>query len=42
MGLIYTGKLRAVIGETFPLSEARAAQELMERGEAFGKIVLLT
>jgi len=42
MSLIFTGKLKAVIGETFPLSEARAAHELLEHGDVFGKIVLLT
>lgn len=40
MGLVFAGKLRPVIDATFPLSGIRAAHELMERGEVFGKIVL--
>jgi NADPH:quinone reductase-like Zn-dependent oxidoreductase len=33
-------KLRAVIGSTFPLKEAAAAQMKMEGREFFGKILL--
>ena len=40
MDLIFTGKLNPVIDRTFPLSEARAAQERLQRGEQFGKITL--
>jgi NADPH:quinone reductase len=34
------GKLHPVIGEVFPLSEARAAYTLMQEGKNYGKIVL--
>jgi len=34
------GKLRAVVDRVMPLKEARAAHEVLERREAFGKIVL--
>ncbi len=40
MGLIVAGKLTPVIDRVFPLAEARAAHEYMERGEFFGKIIL--
>ena len=40
MGLVLAGKLVPPIDRTFPLAEARAAQEYMERGEFFGKIIL--
>lgn len=33
-------KIRPVIDSTFDLSEARAAQEKMESGSQFGKIIL--
>ena len=38
--LIASGKARPVVDEVFPLAEARAAHERMERGEQLGKIVL--
>ncbi len=38
--LVASGRARPVIDEVFPLSEARAAHERMERGDQFGKIVL--
>ena len=38
--LVATGRVRPVIDEVFPLEEARAAHERMERAEQFGKIVL--
>ncbi len=41
MSLIVAGKLTPVIDRVFPLAEARAAHEYMERGEFFGKIVLM-
>jgi NADPH:quinone reductase-like Zn-dependent oxidoreductase len=41
MSLILAGKLRPVIDETFALRDARRAHERMERGEFFGKIILL-
>ncbi len=40
MGLLGSGRLRAVIGRQMPLAEARAAQELLAAGEVCGKIVL--
>jgi NADPH:quinone reductase-like Zn-dependent oxidoreductase len=38
--LIAQGRVRPVVDSVFPLAEARAAHERMERGEHFGKIVL--
>ncbi len=40
MDLVTGGELRPVIDRTYPLEEAAAAQERMERGEPFGKITL--
>ena len=40
MGLVFDGKLKPVIDRVFPLAEARAAQERMEKSEQFGKIIL--
>ena len=40
MSLIFAGKLTPVLDQTFALPDARAAQERLERGEFFGKIVL--
>ena len=40
MGLIFEGKLKAVIDRVMPLAEARAAQEILERGENIGKVVI--
>ncbi len=37
---VFSGRLKPVIDSTFPLREARAAHERMERSEMFGKIVL--
>ena len=34
------GKLKKVVDSVYPLEDARAAQERMERGKHFGKIVL--
>ncbi len=34
------GKIKPIIGARFPLSEAKIAFEQLDRGEAFGKIVL--
>ena len=39
--LVCTGRLKPVIDRILPLSEGKAAYELMERGEIFGKIVLM-
>ena len=38
--LIADGKARPVVDRVFPLAEARAAHERLERGDQFGKIVL--
>ena len=38
--LIAAGKARPIVDSVFPLAEARAAHERMERGEQLGKIVL--
>jgi NADPH:quinone reductase-like Zn-dependent oxidoreductase len=38
--LVAAGNARPVVDEVFPLAEARAAHERLERGEQFGKIVL--
>jgi NADPH:quinone reductase-like Zn-dependent oxidoreductase len=38
--LVKSGRARPVIDEIFPLEDARAAHERMERSEQFGKIVL--
>jgi NADPH:quinone reductase-like Zn-dependent oxidoreductase len=40
MGLVEAGRLRPVVHGVFPLQEAVRAQEVMERREQFGKIVL--
>ncbi|MDD5468335.1 MAG: zinc-binding dehydrogenase [Anaerolineales bacterium] len=40
MGLVFAGELKPVIDRTFPLSQARAAQERLASGEQRGKIVL--
>jgi NADPH:quinone reductase-like Zn-dependent oxidoreductase len=41
MDLVWAGKLRPVVDRVMPLSEGRAAFEVLERGEQFGKIVLM-
>jgi len=38
---VFSGKLKPVVDRTFPLSEARAAHERIEKSEQFGKIVLI-
>jgi NADPH:quinone reductase-like Zn-dependent oxidoreductase len=37
---VFSGKLKPAVDRTFPLSEARAAHEYMEKSQMFGKIVL--
>lgn len=37
---IFSGKLKAVVDKSFPLREARAAHERLEKSEQFGKVVL--
>jgi NADPH:quinone reductase-like Zn-dependent oxidoreductase len=40
MDLVYAGKLIPVMDRDYPLSEARSAQDELERGEQLGKITL--
>jgi NADPH:quinone reductase-like Zn-dependent oxidoreductase len=40
MNLVFAGKLKPVIDRDYPLAEARAAQERLEKGEQLGKITL--
>ena len=40
MTLVFAGKLKPVIDRSFPLKEARAAHERLEKGEQLGKILL--
>jgi NADPH:quinone reductase-like Zn-dependent oxidoreductase len=40
MGLIFEGKLKPVIGATYPLERTADAHRALERGEVFGKIVI--
>jgi len=37
----FSGRLKPVVDKTFPLSEARAAHERLEKSEMFGKVVLI-
>ena len=37
---VFIGRLKPVVDRTFPLKEARAAHEYMEKSQMFGKIVL--
>lgn len=37
---VFAGSLKPVVDRTFPLSETRAAHELMEKSQMFGKIVV--
>ena len=41
MELIWQRKLTPVVDRVFPLSEGRAAHEYLEKGEQFGKVVLV-
>ncbi len=40
MDLVFTGKLNAVLGQDFPLSEASRAHEILSDGKQLGKITL--
>lgn len=40
MEMVFAGKLHAVIGARFPWTEARVAQELLDKGQQMGKVVL--
>ena len=37
---VFSGKLKPVVDQTFPLKEIRTAHEYMEKSQMFGKIVL--
>jgi NADPH2:quinone reductase len=41
MRLVFSGDLEPVIHTVMPLDKAREAHEILERGEVFGKIVLV-
>jgi NADPH:quinone reductase-like Zn-dependent oxidoreductase len=41
MGLLFAGKLHAVIDRTLPMDEVAEAHAIMEAGDMFGKLVLL-
>jgi len=40
MKQVFTGRLKPVVDRTFPLKDARAAHEYMEKSQMFGKIVI--
>jgi NADPH:quinone reductase-like Zn-dependent oxidoreductase len=40
LGHVFAGRLKPIVDRTFPLKEARAAHEHMEKSQMFGKIVL--
>jgi len=40
LGHVFAGRLKPVVDRVFPLKEARAAHEYMEKSQMFGKIVL--
>lgn len=40
MNLVFAGKLKPVVGKVFPLSDARQAEETLEKFDVFGKVVL--
>lgn len=40
LGHVFAGRIKGVVDSTFPLNEARAAHERLEKSEMFGKIVL--
>lgn len=40
MQLVFAGKLKPVVDSDYPLEEAKAAQERLEKGEQLGKITL--
>ncbi len=41
MQRVFEGQIRPVIDRVMPLREGRAAHEILERGEQFGKVVLI-
>jgi NADPH:quinone reductase-like Zn-dependent oxidoreductase len=40
MGLLFNGKVKPVIGAVLPLEKAAEAQQMLESGSVFGKIIL--
>jgi NADPH:quinone reductase-like Zn-dependent oxidoreductase len=40
LGHVFAGRLKPVVDRAFPLKEARAAHEYLEKSEMFGKVVL--
>jgi NADPH2:quinone reductase len=41
MGYLDTGKLRIIVGQTYPLAEAAAAHQAMAARQTTGKVVLV-
>lgn len=41
MNLLFEGHIKAVVGERFPLKEIRQAEDILEKNETFGKVVLM-
>ncbi len=41
MGQLFAGRLKAVVDQVFPLAETPAALTLLQKGQQFGKIVVL-
>jgi NADPH:quinone reductase-like Zn-dependent oxidoreductase len=41
LGHVFAGRLKPVVDRTFPLKEARAAHEYLEKSQMFGKVVLI-
>lgn len=41
LGHVFAGRLRSVVDRTFPLNDARAAHDYLEKSEMFGKVVLI-
>ncbi len=41
MDLVFAGKLKAVVDQVMPLQEAAQAEAMLEKGEVFGKLVLM-
>jgi NADPH:quinone reductase-like Zn-dependent oxidoreductase len=39
--LLWSGRIKSILGEVISLSQGRRGFEVMERGEMFGKIVLV-
>jgi NADPH:quinone reductase-like Zn-dependent oxidoreductase len=40
LGHVFSGRLKPVVDKSYPLREARAAHERLEKGEQFGKVIL--